>query len=110
MISISELLGKRIKKIREAQRIKQVELANIIDIEPTNLSKIEKGVHFPKDETIYKIAKALNVDFRELFYFEQIQEKEDLLEKINQMLENSKTEDLHFYYKLISAYNEKKYQ
>ena len=45
MTSISVLVGKRIKAIREAQHIKQVELANMIDIEPTNLSKIEKGVH-----------------------------------------------------------------
>ena len=43
MISISMLLGKRIKELRESKNIKQVTLADMIDIEPTNLSKIEKG-------------------------------------------------------------------
>ena len=35
-MSISILLGKRIRDIREAKHIKQVELANMIEIEPTN--------------------------------------------------------------------------
>ena len=55
MQTLSVLLGQRIKEVRESKNIKQVELANMIDIEPTNLSKIEKGAHLPKNETINRI-------------------------------------------------------
>ncbi|MBR1943028.1 helix-turn-helix transcriptional regulator [bacterium] len=108
MQTLSVLLGKRIKEIRESKNIKQVELANMIDIEPTNLSKIEKGVHLPKDETINKILNALNTDINNLFEFEHIKEKDDLLNNINLLLSEAKTEDLQFFYRVIISYNETK--
>lgn len=89
--------------------MKQVELANMIEIEPTNLSKIEKGVHFPKDETINKILKALDVDIKDLFYFEHIQTKTELLKNINRILSKSQTEDLQFFYRVLVAYFEVKH-
>ena len=110
MQTLSVLLGKRIKEIRESKNIKQVELANMIDIEPTNLSKIEKGVHLPKDETINKILNALNTDMDNLFKFEHIKEKEVLLNHINKLISNAKTEDLQFFYKVIISYNETKHK
>ena len=55
MSSLSVLVGKRIREIRESKNIKQVELANMIDVEATNLSKLEKGAHLPKEENIRKI-------------------------------------------------------
>ena len=109
MTSISVLVGKRIKAIREAQHIKQVELANMIDIEPTNLSKIEKWVHFPKDETINKIVNALNIETKDLFCFEHLQERDKLLKNISRILEESKTEDLQFFYRTLVAYKEIKH-
>ena len=107
-MSISILLGKRIRDIREAKHIKQVELANMIEIEPTNLSKIEKGAHFPKDETLNKILKALNIDNKDLFYFEHMQDKSELLKNINKILADAKTEDLQFFYRTLVAYKEAK--
>lgn len=108
MISISLLIGKRIKELRESKNIKQVTLANMIDIEPTNLSKIEKGIHLPKEETINKILTALNTDINSLFYFEHLQTKEELINKINLILKDATTKDLQFYYRTINAYNESK--
>ena len=107
-MSISILLGKRIRDIREAKHIKQVELANMIEIEPTNLSKIEKGAHFPKDETLNKILKVLNIDIKDLFYFEHMQDKSELLKNINKILADAKTEDLQFFYRTLVAYKEAK--
>ncbi len=108
MKSISVLLGKRIKEIRESKNIKQVSLANMIDIEPTNLSKIEKGIHLPKEETINKILVALDTDINNLFYFEHIQTKEELILNINSILKNSSVSDLQFFYRILNAYNENK--
>ncbi len=106
MQTLSMLLGKRIKEIRESKNIKQVELANMIDIEPTNLSKIEKGVHLPKDETINKILNALNTDINDLFEFEHIKDKEELVKSINKLLSDAKIEDLQFFYRVLLSYYE----
>lgn len=108
MKSISVLLGKRIKEIRESKNIKQVNLANMIDIEPTNLSKIEKGIHLPKEETINKILVALNTDINNLFYFEHIQTRDELMNNINSILKEATVSDLQFFYRTLNAYNENK--
>ena len=108
MQTLSELIGKRIKEIRKSKNIKQVELANLIDIEPTNLSKIEKGIHLPKDETIVKIANALSINTQDLFVFDHIIPKVELINKINEIVAISEIEDLKFFYRTLVAYIEAK--
>ncbi len=108
MQTLKELFGQRLRAIRETRNIKQVDLANLIDIEPTNLSKIEKGIHFPKDETINKITQALNIDISELFNFNHVKSKNELLQRIKKSLSNAKIEDLEFFYRVLVSYNESK--
>ena len=55
MSTLSVQVGKRIKELREAKKLKQVQLAELIDMEATNLSKLEKGLHLPKEENLKKI-------------------------------------------------------
>ena len=57
MISI----GSKIKEARERAHLTQEELAEIIDISPTHMSVIERGVKTPKLDTFVKIVKALNL-------------------------------------------------
>ena len=94
MSSLSVLVGKRIREIRESKNIKQVELANMIDVEATNLSKLEKGAHLPKEENIRKITKALGIEVKDLFDFGHLQSREKLLNVIHK---NAKTERVFFF-------------
>ncbi len=110
MISFGVFIGNKIKNFRIANNIKQVELANMINMEPTNLSKIEKGIHFPKDETINKITEALNTDLETLLSFEYNNDilynnKKQLIRNINNLLNNSNLKDIQFFYKVLSLYN-----
>lgn len=106
MKSLSILVGKRIKEIRESKKIKQVELANMIDVEATNLSKIEKGVHLPKEETLKKITSSLGVEVKDLFDFGHIQSREDLINKITKILHSATTKELQFFYRVLISYKE----
>ena len=54
-------IGSKIKEARERAHLTQEELAEIIDISPTHMSVIERGVKTPKLDTFVKIAKALNL-------------------------------------------------
>ena len=83
MSTLSIQIGKRIKELREARNMKQVELAELIDMEATNLSKLEKGIHLPKDDNLKKITSALNIDLQDLFDFGHLKSREDLLNDIN---------------------------
>lgn len=106
MTSLSICVGKRIKQIRESKGIKQVELAEMINIEPTNLSKIEKGVHLPKEDNINKITKALNIEIKDLFDFKHIKPRDELLDEINGILSNLKTEEIQFFYRILTSFKE----
>lgn len=59
-------IGKRIRKYREAARIKQEELAEKADISCNYLSAIERGVKTPKLDTLIRIINALGVSADEI--------------------------------------------
>lgn len=108
MSALSVRVGKRIKELREARNIKQVELAELIDMEATNLSKLEKGVHLPKEDNLNKITTALNVDIKDLFDFGHLKTKEELLNEINEVFEQATIEEMRFFHKILMSYKELK--
>ena len=54
-------IGARIKAARERVHLTQEQLAEIIDISPTHMSVIERGVKTPKFDTYVRIANPLGV-------------------------------------------------
>ena len=54
-------IGSKIKEARERAHLTQEELAEIVDISPTHMSVIERGVKTPKLDTFVRIVKALNL-------------------------------------------------
>lgn len=54
-------IGSRIRVARERKKITQEELAAIVDLSPSHVSVIERGVKPPKLETFVNIANALDV-------------------------------------------------
>lgn len=61
--------GKEIKKRRIDADISQEELASQADLHISLISRIENGKANTSLESIYKLAKALNVEIYELFKF-----------------------------------------
>ena len=55
-----QMLGRRIQKIRTAQKMSQFQLAEQIGTSPTFVSRIECGAKGPSLETLLAIADALN--------------------------------------------------
>ena len=57
----SKLVGQRIKIAREAKNLSQEDLAALVDLSPTHISVIERGVKVTKLDTFVAIANALEV-------------------------------------------------
>ncbi len=57
----TNVLGKRIKKLREKNNLKQLELSKILNISNTTLSQYEAGNRTPNDEIKEKVADYFNV-------------------------------------------------
>lgn len=101
MGNLSKKVGKRIKEIREGLNLKQYELAEMLEMEPSNLTRIESGYQMPKEKNIVKIAKILGVKEKDLFDFGDNCSKEELIKKINSILIKSNTEEVEYIYKLL---------
>lgn len=59
-------IGERIKDARVAKRLTQEQLAEMIDISPTHMSVIERGVKLPRLKTFIEIVNALDMTADEL--------------------------------------------
>ena len=59
--------GKRLSSIRKQKRLSQEELADAAGLHAVAITYIETGKRLPKLNTIYKLAKGLNVKTEELF-------------------------------------------
>ena len=59
--------GKNLRKIRNDKGITQEELAFKIELEISQISRIERGLLNSSISTAYEIANALEIDLKELF-------------------------------------------
>lgn len=62
-----EMFGKSVRRTRTERKMSMQTLANLADIELSQVHRIETGKINPKLSTIITIAKALNVKPEELF-------------------------------------------
>ena len=82
--SIRKTLALNIKRFRETRNMSQADLAFDAGISIPFLSDIERENKWPSPETISKIAKALKIEFYQLFYPDSQMDKENkiLIEKL----------------------------
>lgn len=60
-------VGRRVRRLRTERGISQIALADQAELTRSNLSRIENGRAEPGIRTLERIARALNVDVRDLF-------------------------------------------
>ena len=114
---IYKMMAVRIRDFRKQKGLTLKQLAQEADITPTFLGNIERGISKPTLYTAEKIARALELDFEELFikyvpnpirerYIINTKEKE-LKNKIQALLKNRPHKDLKIIYKIIMVIFEK---
>ncbi|WP_431133679.1 helix-turn-helix transcriptional regulator [Psychroserpens mesophilus] len=62
--------GKNLRKIRKSKDLTQAELASDLDVEISQISRIERGVINTSISTAYEIAKILDTNISDLFNFD----------------------------------------
>ena len=106
MSTLKENLGKRIQEIRKSKNLTQEKLAEMVGIDTPNLSNIERGKRFVSAETLEKIIKSLDVREKDLFDFEHLKSKDDLINSINTILNESDINEIEYYYRMMNLYRE----
>jgi transcriptional regulator with XRE-family HTH domain len=65
------LLGNRIRYLRKKSGLSQERLAELLEISPNSVSRIECGVHYPSLDTLENIGIILKVEMRDFFKFKR---------------------------------------
>lgn len=69
-LELSKILGDRIRKLREERNISQQNLAELCNVEKSNMARIEAGRTNPTLHTMFKISSALKITLAELVDFD----------------------------------------
>jgi len=64
---LNKVVGKNIREQRKLRKIATAELAEIIDLKPTHVGLIERGVRGATPATLTKLAKAFNISVDDFF-------------------------------------------
>ena len=99
-MDFKKAFGEKIKRLRRNRGLTQEQLAELIEIDPRNLSRIEVGTSFVKAETLEKLLNALDVTTEELFANDHIKSSKELAKEINKYIDKikdnpSKLEKIH---------------
>jgi len=86
MPRLSSQFGRRLKFLRRAKHLTQVELADKIALSPSFISSLERGIDAPSFETLEAIAETLEVPVMELFNFENLYERNHLSSSVTQQM------------------------
>lgn len=69
MRNLKEAFGFKLKNLRKNKKYTQEALAEMLDLSPRQIIRIENGENFPSVETLGKISLLLNVPLQNLFDF-----------------------------------------
>lgn len=84
---ITVAVGNRIRYFRRLQSISQEELALRANLNPAYFGQVERGLKCPTVDTLYKIAKAMNISPAELLRTESLPDySTDHTRRMNELL------------------------
>ena len=73
MEKLKTQFGRRLKYLRKEANLTQEQLADKTDLTIESISNIERGLFGPKFDNLEKIARAIEVEIKELFTFDHTQ-------------------------------------
>lgn len=99
-------VGNKIKILREEAALSAKNLANKVGIDPSQISKIEKGASNPSLDTLARICQALNISLSDFFAESDL----ELNHEQRQLLKHSKDlteEQVQILNKFLSTFSKK---
>lgn len=102
-MDLKEMIGARIKSIRNKRGITQDQLSEGVEINPKYLSSIERGKENPTLNILLKLAQSLDVNLDEIFSNVQIEDPASRRLLIDSLLDKADDEQLRLAYKILAA-------
>ena len=97
------LLGKQIANLRSKKGLTQEKLAELVNYSPNHISKLESARTNPSFELLVNIAKALDIELKELFNFDKFENINYIKQEFNKLLKSSDTKKIKSLYKIYKT-------
>ena len=96
-------LGKRIRTLRRINDLSQEELAEKANMSGKYVGEIERGQANITIDILGKISTALDVEISELFDFQHEINRQELIPKINSLLQDADDQNLQTIFRIIKS-------
>lgn len=103
MKSTKILLGARIKELRKSRAMSQEQLAELINVDPKHLSRIEVGRGYPSLDALENIANVLKVNMKDFFEYQHLDSAEEVEKAVDSLLKSADENEKRVLLKLFRA-------
>ena len=98
-----QMIGARVKDIRNRKGFTQEELAEKININPKYLSSIERGKENPTLNTLIKLSESLDVNLNDIFHQIEIEDPAKRKALLISLLDEANDGQLKLAYRILLA-------
>lgn len=98
---LKKYVGNRIREERKRSRLSQKELGEKIGVKHNTVSQYENATNSPEQDSLFKIARALNIKVDDLFPPMNVDDKSESFERALKMAEGLDLEEINFLKRLI---------
>ncbi len=102
---IRERFAKNLRKIRKSRNLTQEKLAELAGVDFRYISFLENAKSFPSGDLIEKLAAALNIDCSDFFKFEDNFSRNELENKIINLIKLLDERNLKLLYEITKSMN-----
>ena len=98
-----KLFGKRIKELRKKKGLTQEQLSEKMGLFQKQIGNIETGTCFTTINNLEKMSDLFDVEIKDLFDFNYLQDRKQIIEQINNILSKASDSELQKYYRVLTA-------
>lgn len=95
-----EKFAKNLRDIRKSRKLAQEQLAELVGVDFRYISLLENAKSFPSCDLIEKLVKALNINYSELFAFDEDLSREEIENRLGELIKFISDKNLKILYNI----------
>ncbi|CCY63155.1 transcriptional regulator XRE family [Clostridium sp. CAG:967] len=95
-----EKFAKNLRDIRKSRKLTQEQLAELVGVDFRYISLLENAKSFPSCDLIEKLVKALNINYSELFAFDEDLSREEIENRLGELIKFISDKNLKILYNI----------
>ena len=95
-----EKFAKNLRDIRKSRKLTQEQLAELVGVDFRYISLLENAKSFPSCDLIEKLVKALNINYSELFVFDEDLSREEIENRLGELIKFISDKNLKILYNI----------